>query len=46
MTTIEGGNGQNVHEGEDDTEEGSHLPEYKPVPISREEITNRTETTE
>ena len=45
MTTVEGGNGQDVHEGEDDAEEGCHLPEHIPVPVGREQVANGSEAT-
>ena len=46
MTTIEGGNGQNVHECENDGKEGGHLPEEIPVPYRWEEATYGSETTD
>ena len=37
MAAVQGGDGQDVHEGEDDGEEGRHLPEHVPVPHGWEE---------
>ena len=44
MSTVEGGDGQYVHEGEDNREEGSHLPEEIPVPYRGEEAADGSET--
>ena len=46
MATVEGRNGEDIHEGEDDGEEGGHLPEHIPVPHGREEAADGSETTE
>ena len=45
MSTVQGGDGQDIHEGEDDGEEGGHLPEHVPVPHWWEQTANGTETT-
>ena len=46
MATVKGRNGEDIHEGEDDGEEGGHLPEHIPVPHGREEAADGSETTE
>ena len=46
VTTVEGRNGQDVHEGEDDAEEGGHLPEDVPVPHRREEVADGSEASQ
>ena len=46
MATVEGRNGEDIHEGEDDGEEGGHLPEHIPVPHGREEAADGSEATE
>ena len=43
MTTVQGGDGQDVHEGEDDREESRHLPEHVPVPHRREQASDGSE---
>ena len=45
MTTIESGDGQYVHEGENDGKEGGHLPEEIPIPDGWEETSYGAETT-
>ena len=44
MATVEGGDGQDVHEGEDDRQEGRHLPEHVPVPHRGEQAADGSET--
>ena len=44
VATVEGGDGQNVHESKDDTQEGGHLPEHKPIPLTGEEAADGAKT--
>ena len=46
MTTVQSRDGKDVHEGEDDAEEGCHLPEDVPIPIGREQVADGSETTQ
>ena len=43
MTAVKCGDGQDVHEGEDDAQEGGHLPELIPVPRAGEEASDGSE---
>ena len=43
MTTVQSGDGQDVHEGEDDAEECRHLPEHVPVPHGWEQASDGSE---
>ena len=44
MSAVEGRYGQDVHEGEDDAEEGRHQPESVPVPCVGEEAAYGSES--
>ena len=46
MAAVECRDGQDVHEGEDDGQEGRHAPEHHPVPSGREKASDGTETSE
>ena len=46
MAAVESGDGEDVHEGEDDAEEGSHQPEGMPVPCGREDAADGAEAAE
>ena len=46
MSTVEGRNGQDVHEGQDDAEERCHLPEHVPVPHGWEQTADGSETSQ
>ena len=46
MSTIEGGDGKDVHEGKDDAQEGRHQPEHVPVPDGREQTTDGSKATQ
>ena len=46
VTSIEGWDREDVHEGENDGDEGCHHPETIPVPLCREEATYSTEAAE
>ena len=45
MSAIECRDGEDVHEGEHDGDEGGHRPETEPIPLGREEATNGNEAT-
>ena len=46
MSSVESRDRQDVHEGEDDTEEGCHLPEHIPVPHGWEQAADRSKATQ
>ena len=46
MSAIECGDGQDVHEGKDDAQEGCHQPESMPVPHGWEEASQCAKTTQ
>ena len=46
VTAVEAGDGDDVHEGEDDAEEGSHHPEAVPVPYGGEDAADGAESAE
>lgn len=46
MAAVQSGDGQNVHEGQDDGEEGRHVPELVPVPRGGENTADGSETSE
>ena len=46
MTAIKCRDRQNVHEGEDDAQEGRHRPEHVPVPVRREETADSPEASD
>ena len=46
MSAVERRDRQNVHEGEDDAEEGGHKPERVPVPLRREQTADGSEAAE
>ena len=43
MAAVEGGDGQDVHEGEDDRQEGRQVPELEPVPFFGEHVADGSE---
>ena len=43
MTTVQGGNGQNVHHGKDDRDKGGDIPEVHPVPCCGEDAADGAE---
>ena len=46
MSAVQGRDGQDVHEGEDDTEESGHLPEHIPVPHGWEKAADGSKAAE
>ena len=44
MSTVKGRHGEDVHEGEDDAQQCSHVEEHIPVPIWWEEASDRAES--
>ena len=46
VSAVERRDGQNVHEGEDDAQEGGHKPERVPVPLRREQTADGSEAAE
>ena len=46
MSTIESGNGQDIHESQDDRQEGCHTPEHHPVPYRWEQTADGAKATQ